>query len=287
MKKIFTFNLLTAFVLVLLVAVSGSGCKKKKVDLDPENLGSDKEIFQKAQKRIRRDPEKARLLFKEIMHLYPDSLYARRAKIGIADSYFKQKDSASMIMAAAEYQEYVNLYPNSPDAVYAKLQIAMCYYRQMKSAGRDQTNTILAIRALEGMIKQYPDTKEAEEAKEKLEKARQVLADHYFGIGYSNYQLKAFKGAVARFKQVIDDYPDFKKNDKLFFYTGKCYFALKDYTTAISFFQKIVNSFPKSKYLDKSTKMIKKITEIQSQATKGGNTKDKNKKSTKTENRYP
>lgn len=287
MKKIFTFNLLTAFVLVLLVAASGPGCKKKKVDLDPENLGTDKEIFQKAQKRIKRDPEKARLLFKEIMHLYPDSLYARRAKIGIADSYFKQKDSASMIMAAAEYQEYVNLYPNSPDAVYAKLQIALCYYRQMRSAGRDQTNTILAIRALEGMIKQYPDTKEAEEAKKKMEKARQALAAHYFGIGYSNYQLKAFKGAIARFKQVIDDYPDFKKNDKLFFYTGKCYFALKDYTTAISFFQKIVNSFPKSKYLDTSTKMIKKITEIQSQEMKGGNTKDKNKKATKTEKRYP
>jgi outer membrane protein assembly factor BamD len=287
MKKIFNFSLLTAFVLVLLVAASGSGCKKKNVDLDPENLGTDKEIFQKAQKRMRRDPEKSRLLFKEIMHLYPDSLYARRAKIGIADSYYKQKDSASMIMAAAEYQEYVNLYPNSPDAVYAKLQIAMCYYRQMKSAGRDQTNTILAIRALEGMIKQYPDTKEAEEAKEKLEKARQVLADHYFGIGYSNYQLKAFSGAITRFKQVIDDYPDFDKNDKLFFYTGKSYFALKDYTTAISFFRKIVNSYPKSKYLDKSTKMIKKITEIQSQEMKGGNTKDKNKKSTKTEKRYP
>lgn len=287
MKKIFTFNLSAAVVLIFLILFSGPGCRKQKADLDPDSLGTDKEIFQKAQKRIKRDPEKARLLFKEIMHLYPDSLYARRAKIGIADSYFRQKDSASLIMAAAEYQEYVNLYPNSPDAVYAKFQIAMCYYYQRKSAGRDQTNTKLAVKALESMIKQYPDTKEAEEAKKKLEEARQTLASHYFGIGYSNYRLKAYKGAITRFKQVINDYPDFEKNDKLFFYTGKSYFAMRDYNTAISFFQKIINSFPQSKYLKKSAKMIERINQIQSQAMKSGKTGDKSKKPTSTQSRYP
>ena len=65
-----------------------------------EDMGSDKEIYEKAKKRIKSSPEKARLLFKEVMHLYPDSIYARRAKIGIADSYYRQKYAAAMIMAA-------------------------------------------------------------------------------------------------------------------------------------------------------------------------------------------
>jgi outer membrane protein assembly factor BamD len=242
--------------------MSFSGCKKNKLSLTPEERGSDKEIYQKARKQMKRDPEKARLLFKEIMHLYPDSIYARRAKIGIADAYFRQKDSASLIMAATEYQEYVNLYPHSPDAVYAKLQIAMCYYKQMKKPGRDQTNTHQAVRSLESMIKQYPDTKEAGEAKKMIEKARQTLAEHYFGIGISNYRLRAFKGAVVRFKQVIDNYPEFKKKDKLFYYTGKSYFAMNELDSAISFFQKIVNSFPKSRYVKKASKMIKSISRI-------------------------
>jgi outer membrane protein assembly factor BamD len=267
MRKKYTFSLLLIIALVLLMAVTGCS-KKKKAALTPDELGTDKEIYQKAQKRIKRDPEKARLLFKEIMHLYPDSIYARRAKIGIADSYFKQKDSGSLIMAATEYQEYVNLYPNSPDAVYAMYQIAMCYNRQIKKPGRDQTNTHLAIKALESMIKQYPDTKEAEDAKQKMEKARQNLAFHYFNIGLSNYRLKAFKGAVVRFKQVIDDYPEFKNNDKLFYYAGKSYFAMRDYDSSVSFFQKIVNSYPKSKFLKKATQMIKEIVELQ--AKKGG-----------------
>jgi outer membrane protein assembly factor BamD len=258
------FTLICFLVVVLVVSGSFTGCKsKKKVELNPEEIGSDKEVYNKARKRMKRDPEKARLLFKEIMHLYPDSIYSRRAKIGIADSYFRQKDSASLIMAATEYQEYVNLYPNSPDAVYAKFQIAMCYFKQVKKPGRDQTNTHLAVKALEAMIKQYPETTEAEDAKKKLGKTRHNLAAHYFAIGVSNFRLRAFKGAVTRFKQVMDEYPEFKSQDKLFYYTGRSYFAMRDLDSAISFFQKIVNSFPKSKYLKKAKSMIGKISTMQ------------------------
>jgi outer membrane protein assembly factor BamD len=250
---------------IMVVLITGACGKKKDISLSPEDMGSDKEIYEKAKKRIKINPEKARLLYKEVMHLYPDSIYARRAKIGIADSYYRQKDAAAMVMAATEYQEYVNLYPNSPDAVYAKYQIAMCYIRQMKGAGRDQTNTHKAIKALESMIRQYPGTDEAKEAKKQLEKARQRLALHYFEIGRTNYKMKAYRGAIYRFKQVIDDYPDFIYNDKLFYLAGKCYYAMKDYNSAISFFQKIVNSYPQSKYLKKSTGMIKEIAQIQAQ----------------------
>lgn len=253
----------TAAILVLLII--GACGKKKDISLSPEDMGSDKEIYEKAKKRVKSNPEKARLLFKEVMHLYPDSIYARRAKIGVADSYYRQKDAAALLMAATEYQEYVNLYPNSPDAVYAKYQIANCYIRQMKSAGRDQTNTHKAITALENMIRQYPGTDEAEEAKKQLEKARQRLASHYFNIGRTNYKMKAYMGAINRFKQVIDNYPDFEHNDLLFYFTGKCYYAMKDYNSAMSFFQKIVNSYPKSKYLKKATGMIKEIAQIQKQ----------------------
>ena len=256
--------LITAAVMMV-VLMTGACGKKKDISLTPEDMGTDKEIYEQAKRRIKSNPEKARLLFKEVMHLYPDSIYASRAKIGVADSYYRQKDAAALVMAATEYQEYVNLYPNSPDAVYAKYQTAMCYIRQMKSAGRDQSNTYKAIKALESMIKQYPGTDEAEEAKKQLEKARNRLALHYFEIGRTNYKIKAYMGAILRFKQVIDDYPDFKYNDRLFYLIGKCYYAMRDYNTALSFFQKIVNSYPQSKYMKKVTRLIKGISQIQRQ----------------------
>ncbi|MCP5103967.1 MAG: outer membrane protein assembly factor BamD [bacterium] len=260
---------LTAVLLMVLLVIS-IGCKKKdKLTLTPGDAGSAKEIYDKAKSRMKKDPERSRLLFKEVMHLYPDSPYAQRSKIGIADSYVKQKDAASLIMAANEYQEYVNLYPNSPDAVYAKYQIGMCYFKQMRKPGRDQENTHKAITAMQLMVKMFPDTEEAKDTREKIARARQNLAAHYFAIGLSNYRLKAFRGAVARFKQVLDDYPDYKKNDKLFYYAGKAYFATRNYDSAISFFQRVISDFPKSKFLKKSQKMIKKLNLIKKTKQEG------------------
>jgi outer membrane protein assembly factor BamD len=254
------------FSLLIIIIVFSIGCKSKKtVELTPGEMGSDKEMYEKARKYIKKDPDKARLLFKEVMQLYPTSIYAKKAKVAIGDSYFKAKDSASLIMAAAEYQEFVNMFPNSPDAVYAKSQIGMCYFKQMKKPGRDQTNTYATIKAYQNLIKQYPDTQEAEDAEKKIAKAKQYLATHYFRIGYYNYKFRAFRGAIARLKQVIDEFPDFDKNDKLFFYTGKCYMKINEMDTALSFFQKIVNSYPKSKYLKKSLKIIKNINLSKSQ----------------------
>lgn len=254
-----TFSLLLV-ILFLLV-----GCKSKKdVSLSPKDKGSDKEMYEKAKKYLRKDADKSRLLFKEVMQLYPSSIYAKKAKIGIADSYFKQKDAASLIIAAAEYQEYVNLYPNSPDAVYSKYQIGMCYFRQMKKPERDQTNTYEAIKAFENLLNQYPGTPEAETAKKNITKARHYLATHFYKIGYYNYKYKAYLGAIARFKQVINDYPEFKKNDRLFYFTGKCYYKIGKFDSALSFFQKIINSYPTSKIVKPAIKMIRKIEKITS-----------------------
>ncbi len=259
MKKKFTlisFLILTLLFSLSFTACGGKGSKGKKPALTPQGESSDKDVYQKARKMIKRNPEKARLLFKEIMHLYPDSIYARRSKVGIADSYFRQKDASSLIMAASEYQEYVNLYPHSPDAVFAKLQIALCYYKQVKKPGRDQTNTHQAIKSLDAMVKMYPDSPEAEAAKKMLAKARLTLAKHYFDIGMSDYRLGAPKGAIVRFKQVVDEYPEFPQMDKLSFYTGKSYYYMYEFDTAISFFQKIISSYPKSKYQKKAAAMI-------------------------------
>ncbi len=253
MKKQFTILFILALIMLNACAT------KKDVIFTSEQRGSAKTMYEQATRFITKNPERARLMFKEIMQLYPDDNYSRRAKIGIADSYFNQKDASSLIVAASEYQEYVNLYPNSPDAAYAKFQVGNCYYKQMRKPERDQSQTFEAIKAFESLVKMYPDTKEAEQARKNVIKARQNLATHYYKIGYYNYKYGALRGAVTRFKQVIDEYPDFKQNDQMFFITGKVYLLLREFDSSVSFFQKVINSYPKSKYAKKAVKMLRKV----------------------------
>jgi len=252
-----------SIVAVLLLLLLAPGCRSKKgVSIDPSEKGSDKKMYENAVRYINKDPEKSRLLFKEIMQLYPDSVYANKGKLGIADSYFKQNDSASLVMAAAEYQEYASLYPYSPDAVYARNQIGMCYYKQVRKPERDQTQTFAAIKAFEAVIQQYPGTPEADDARKKIDSCRQNLASHYYLIGYYNYTMKSFPGAIARFKQVMDEYPDFSKNDRLFYFTAKTYLAMGDLDSALSFFQRLVGSYAKSKYAKRSQRQVIRINRL-------------------------
>ncbi len=249
---------LTLFFVLL---IGFNACKHtKEIAISP--AASAKEVYEQAKRYIKRDPDRARLLFKEVMQLFPDSIYARLGKIGIADSYFREKGAASLVMAAAEYQEYVNLYPQSPDAAYASYQVGICYFRQMKKPGRDQTAAHEALKHFNSMVKKYPGTKEAEDAEKKIVKIRENLAAHYYRIGLADYRLKAFEGAISRYKQVIDNYPEYKNNDRTFYQAGRAYFALRDFDSAISFFQRVINSYPKSKYIKKSQRFIKKIIKL-------------------------
>lgn len=249
------------FAVALLVVWTGCH-SRKSVSIDPVDKGSDKKMYENAMKYMTKDPEKARLLFKEVGQLYPDSIYANKSKLGIGDSYFKERDSASLVMAAAEYQEYVNLYPYSPDAVYAKYQIGMCYYKQVRKPERDQSNTFTAIKSFEGVIQQYPGTPEAEEARKKIAECRQNLATHFYRIGYYNYLMKSFDGAIARFKQVIDDYPEFTGNDRLLYYAGLTYAAMGNSESALSFFQRLIGSHAKSKFARKAERQIGRLNRL-------------------------
>jgi len=250
----------TATVLFLSLFLLSPACKSKRIlTLDPSERGSDQTMFENAQRYAGRDQEKARMLYKEIINLFPGSIYAQRAKLGIADSYFRQKDSGSLLLAASEYQDYVNLYPYAPDSAYAKFQIGQCYFRQMRKPGRDQNNTFLAIKAFESLIQLYPTTKEADEGREKIKQARQSLARHYYQIGLSNYRLKTYTGAIERFKQVINEYPEFDGNDRLFYYTGLSYAGIGDIDSALSFFQRIISSHPNSKFAKRAERQVRRL----------------------------
>jgi outer membrane protein assembly factor BamD len=259
----------------------------EELKLDPSQLGNDKEIYEKANKLIKRQPDRGRLLFKSLIQLNPNSVYAQKAKIGIADSYYREKGEGTLMLAVSEYEEFVNMFPNSPDAVYAKYQIGMCFYRGMRKPGRDQDNTYQAIEAFENMIKRFPGTRLAEDAKEKIEIARLNLARHYFRIGMSNYYIKAFQGAVKRFKSVLNDFPEFEQKDELYFFTGKSYFALRDFDTAIAFFQRTMEDYPESRFARRSRRMLRMIEKEKRKARDVSPSSDRSDQEEKTETGSP
>jgi len=150
-----------ALTISLLCIIISFGCGGKKTEISPDVASSDEALFKLGEKFIKKDPEKARLYFRQVIDSFPKSFYAQQAKLAIADSYFKKGDEGNMILAASEYREFISLFPYSPSAPHAQYQIAMTYYKKVLKPGRDQTKTRQALAEFKKVLTNYPLTEDA------------------------------------------------------------------------------------------------------------------------------
>ncbi len=250
---------LKVFTLSLIALLFFFYCGGKKEDLYPQGA-TDKVLYDLGMKFMKKKKyEKAREVLTRLIELYPRSKYAPRAKLAIADSYFKKKDLTNTLMAINEYQEFLALYPYHPRASYAQYQIAMCYYRRMRKPGRDQEATLKAIEEFKKVIEKYPLAEEAKLAKEKLKECRIRYAEHIFGIANFYFKIKAYRASYQRFKMIIKDYSEFPKMPEVYYKFSYSAYKIKEMDEAKAYLSKILSDYPRTKWAKKAKKLLKTI----------------------------
>jgi outer membrane protein assembly factor BamD len=259
MKKHGMIILVGLLALLLLQSV---GCKGKKLELDPSIATSDEALYKLGEESAKKDPERARLYFRQIIESFPRSFYAQRAKLAIADSYFNKGDEGNMIIAASEYREFISLYPFSPSAPYAQLQIALSFFKKALKAGRDQTKTIQALQELKIVVSKYPLTEEADTARENIRVCEERLAAHSLTIAHYYYKVKSYKAAISRMTEILTQYIEFSGMDKVYYYIGDAYFKQNKTDESIPYFTKLITDYPQSKLAEKAQKRMEEIEKI-------------------------
>lgn len=250
---------LIALSVSLLLIILYIGCGGKKTEISPDELSSDENLYKQGEKYIKKDPERARLYFRQVIDSFPRSFYAQRAKLAIADSFFQKGDEGSMILASSEYREFITLFPFSPSAPHAQNQIALTFYKKILRPGRDQTKTKHALREFKTVINKYPTSEAAKSAREKILDCEERLAEHNLHIGKYYYKVNVFGAAVQRLKEIMTDFPNFSKMDRVYFYLGDSYFQGKNFQESSPYFIKLISDFPKSKFAKKAQKKLKEI----------------------------
>ncbi len=257
---------MTALKKVILIIIFASlcfpafwGCKKESVEIAPEIASSDEALFKAGQEHVKKDPEKARLYFRQVIDSFPKSFYAQRAKLAIADSYFNKGDEGSMILAASEYREFIQLFPYSPSASYARYQIAMTFFKKALKPGRDQTKTQQALAEFKRVLTDYPLSQEAKPAQDKIKECEERLAAHYFAIGEHYYKASAYKAATSRLLEILTNYPDFSKMDQVYFCLADSYYKWKKIEESIPYFTKLISDYPESKLAKKGKERLDEI----------------------------
>jgi outer membrane protein assembly factor BamD len=244
------------------------GCKAKKIEIPSEIASSSESLYRQGEKYIKKDPERARIYFRQIIETFPKDFYAQQAQLAIADSYFQKGDGASMILAAAEYRQFRTLFPFSPSAPYAQYQIGMTFYKKILKPGRDQTNTEQALEEFKKVMTDYPTSEEAKDSQEKIQDCEDTLAAHIFQIGRHYYKIKIFGAAINRLKGILTEYPNFPNMDKVYYYIGDSFYNGKNFPQALSHFTKLISDYPQSKFANKAKKKLDELERLRKAAEK-------------------
>ncbi|MBL4597301.1 MAG: outer membrane protein assembly factor BamD, partial [Robiginitomaculum sp.] len=151
----------------------------------------------------RRDWTRAILFFDEVERQHPYSEWARRAMLMAAyANYESQKYDAAVIAA----QRFVALHPGSRSAPYAYYLIGVCHFEQILDVGRDQAKTQEALNALRQVVRRFPKSEYARDARLKIDLTLDQLAGKDMAIGRYYLRFGNTLAAINRFRNVITEY---------------------------------------------------------------------------------
>jgi len=187
--------------LVLTAGCAGRGGKNRDTAYVARDVDT---LYAAAKKRLDDgNARQAAALFDEVERQHPYSPWARRAQLMSAFSYYVARDYTKSIQSA---QRFLSIHPGNKDAPYAYYLIAICYYEQISDVTRDQKITQQARQALTDVMRRYPGTPYATDAKLKLDLVVDHLAGKEMTIGRYYERSGKWLAATIRFRNVIKDY---------------------------------------------------------------------------------
>ena len=118
--------------------------------------------------------------FEEVDRQHPYSVWATKAQIMAAFAYYQSNKYDDAIIAL---DRFIQLHPGHRDIPYAYYLKALCFYEQISDVGRDQRVTQQALDALAEVVKRFPESPYARDARLKVELAIDHLAGKEMAVG--------------------------------------------------------------------------------------------------------
>jgi outer membrane protein assembly factor BamD len=224
--------------------------KKKKVNKSTraDNTAEpDKILYNRAVEDIKRGrQEVGRLGLQTLINTYPDSEYLAKAKLGIADSYYKEAGTANMAQAIQGYKDFIVFFPFLPEAAYAQLQVANAHYQQMAKPDRDRSEAKAAEEEYQTFLSKYPKDPLAPKAEQRLRDVQEIIAEGDYRIGYFYYVKGDKRAAAARLTSIAKRYPLYSRSDKVQWMLGDIFEKSEHKEIASIYYGNILKNYPLS-----------------------------------------
>jgi outer membrane protein assembly factor BamD len=248
--------LFTACSLALL-----SSCihKKYETPIAKNTQQPDKILFDSAMHDIEHGRyEVARISLQTLMNTYESSEYLAKAKLAIADSWFREGGSNGLGQAEAEYKDFQLFYPQMEESAQAQARICDIHYKQMDKSDRDIIQTLRAETECKDLIIQYPNSKFVPGATQKLREVQESLAAHEFIVGDFYHGRQMNPAAANRLNALVDQYPLYSGAGQALYEAGDSYSKMgpRFRKQAGDMFARLVRDYPLDARVKDATKRL-------------------------------
>jgi outer membrane protein assembly factor BamD len=200
------FHLVYLIIVLLFLNTSCSKEKEKKVSIVEEESLEMQMInaYNNGQRELDEgDPIYAAKKFNEAELLYPQSIWAPRAALMAAYSYFSYSYYSDAVL---ELEKFLDKYKNHPRRDYAYYLLALSHYDQIIDETKDLNEILKAKKYFEIIIQEYPNTEFALDSEYKLELIQELLASKEMYLARYYVEKEKWIPAINRFKTVVKDY---------------------------------------------------------------------------------
>jgi outer membrane protein assembly factor BamD len=204
MKSFLKSFLVLCVVGSLAACSSSSEDMEKQVDLETGPSVAVETLYNTAADALdAKEYRKAIGLFQDVEREYPFSVWAKRSELMSAFALYKAQFYQDAIISL---DRYISLHPGSEGTDYALYLKALCYYEQISDVERDQATTKDALDALGVLIRRYPESTYARDARLKRDLALDHLAGKEMEIGRYYLTRGHINSAIGRFRIVVQNY---------------------------------------------------------------------------------
>jgi len=194
-------------IIFIIVCISLSSCSKKekvhiikKESLELQMVDAYKEALKAFNDQ---DILYAAKRFNEAEILYPQSIWAPKAALMAAYSYYSQNYFGDAIY---ELERFIKTYPYNSRMDYAHFLLAMCYYESIVDEKKDLMPLLKAQKKFKFIVKEYPETDFALDSQFKLDLILDILASKEMYIGKHYMKKEKWVAAINRFKTIEEEY---------------------------------------------------------------------------------
>ncbi len=157
--------------------------------------------------------EQAIELFETLEARYPFGRYAQQAQLEVAYAYYKFEEPDSAIAAA---DRFIKLHPKNPHVDYAYYLKGLTNFNRGKGflsniiprdpATKDPTPLLNAFEDFGIIVKNYPNSRYADDARIRMVFLRNELAEHELNVADYYMRRGAYVAAANRAKYIIENY---------------------------------------------------------------------------------